>query len=220
MPRAAVLCSRTAAGFNLRQEPVGTNDKDWVTLSKQSAAEDNMKSDLEALLSAIAFAADRHRNQRRKDVEASPYINHPIALAHLLATTGGVSDIATLQAAILHDTIEDTETTYEELVEKFGQVVASVVAEVTDDKALPKLRRKELQVEHAPHKSQAAALVKVADKTCNLRDIASWPPADWSVERRQEYFDWAKRVVDGLPVVSYEMSAAFTAAYAARPKCP
>jgi guanosine-3',5'-bis(diphosphate) 3'-pyrophosphohydrolase len=176
-----------------------------------------MKSDVQALLSAIAFAADRHRNQRRKDVEASPYINHPIALAHLLATTGGISDIATLQAAILHDTIEDTETTYEELVEKFGREVASVVAEVTDDKALPKLRRKELQVEHAPHKSHAAALVKLADKTCNLRDIASTPPADWSVERRQEYFDWAKRVVDGLPEVSYEMRAAFTAAYAARP---
>ena len=92
-----------------------------------------MKSDLEALLSAIAFAADRHRNQRRKDVDASPYINHPIGLAHLLATTGGISDIVVLQAAVLHDTIEDTETTYEELVEKFGQDVASVVAEVTDD---------------------------------------------------------------------------------------
>lgn len=176
-----------------------------------------MKSDVQALLSAIAFAADRHRNQRRRDVDASPYINHPIGLAHLLAITGGISDIVVLQAAVLHDTIEDTETAYEELVEKFGQEVASVVAEVTDDKELPKVRRKQLQVEHAPHKSRAAALVKLADKTCNLRDIVSTPPADWSVERRQEYFDWAKRVVDGLPEVSYEMRAAFTAAYAARP---
>jgi guanosine-3',5'-bis(diphosphate) 3'-pyrophosphohydrolase len=176
-----------------------------------------MKSDLEVILSALAFAADRHRNQRRKDVEASPYINHPIGLAHLLAGTGHISEIVVLQAAILHDTIEDTDTTYEELVELFGEEVASVVAEVTDDKALPKVRRKELQVEHAPHKSNAAALVKLADKTCNLRDIASAPPAEWSLERRRDYFDWAKRVVDGLPEVSPELLAAFNAAYEARP---
>lgn len=169
------------------------------------------------LLSAIAFAAERHRDQRRKDREASPYINHPIALAHLLATTGGIDDIVVLQAAILHDTVEDTNTTLDELVERFGSQVASVVAEVTDDKALPKARRKELQVEHAAHKSREAALVKFADKTCNLRDMAASPPHDWTLERRREYFDWAKRVVDGLPAVSYELRAAFDAAFAARP---
>lgn len=169
------------------------------------------------LLEAVMFAAERHRNQRRKDAEASPYINHPIALAHLLATVGAVNDLDVLQAAILHDTVEDTDTSEAELRERFGDVVASIVMEVTDDKGLPKQRRKELQVEHAPHKSQGAALVKLADKTCNLRDIAAAPPADWPLARRQEYFDWAKRVVDALPQVSAPMLAAFADAYAARP---
>lgn len=143
------------------------------------------------LLDAVMFAADRHKNQRRKDADASPYINHPIALAHLLATTGEVDDIDVLRAAILHDTIEDTETTFFELQDRFGSTVANLVQEVTDDKALPKQRRKELQVEHAPHKSNGAALVKLADKICNLKDIATTPPADWPLARRQEYFDWA-----------------------------
>jgi guanosine-3',5'-bis(diphosphate) 3'-pyrophosphohydrolase len=169
------------------------------------------------LLDAVLFAAERHRNQRRKDAEASPYINHPIALAHLLATVGGVTDLAVLQAAVLHDTIEDTETTEAELRVRFGDEVTGIVLEVTDDKALPKQRRKELQVEHAPHKSRGAALVKLADKTCNLRDIAATPPADWTLQRRQEYFDWAKRVVDGLPPVNAELRAAFDIAYRARP---
>jgi guanosine-3',5'-bis(diphosphate) 3'-pyrophosphohydrolase len=172
---------------------------------------------LAGILDAVLFAAERHRNQRRKDAEASPYINHPIALAHLLATVGAVTDLTVLQAAVLHDTIEDTETTEAELRERFGDVVADIVLEVTDDKALPKQRRKELQVEHAPHKSRGAALVKLADKTVNLRDIASAPPADWSLQRRQDYFDWAKRVVDGLPEVSAPLRAAFDDAFSARP---
>lgn len=171
-----------------------------------------------ALLDAVMFAAERHRNQRRKDAEASPYINHPIALAHLLATTGRVDDIVVLQAAILHDTIEDTDTTEAELRARFGGAVTDIVIEVTDDKALPKQRRKELQVEHAPHKSTGAALVKLADKTCNLRDIAATPPVDWSLTRRQDYFDWAKRVVEGLPQVNDAMLKAFAEAYAARPE--
>lgn len=109
-------------------------------------------NDVAELLQAIASAAEKHRNQRRKDAEASPYINHPIALAHLLDTTGGVSDPVVLQAAILHYEVEDTETTYEELVAEFDTKVADIVMEVTDDKALPKQRRKELQVEHAHKK--------------------------------------------------------------------
>ena len=176
-----------------------------------------MNVDVVTLLSAISFAAHKHRDQRRKDAAASPYINHPIALAHLLATTGGVDDIVVLQAAILHDTVEDTETTYEELVQRFGGAVADVVAEVTDDKSLPKTRRKELQVEHAPHKSREAALVKLADKTCNLLDVANAPPVGWTLVRRQDYFDWAKKVVDGLPPVNVELKAVFDAAFALRP---
>jgi GTP diphosphokinase / guanosine-3',5'-bis(diphosphate) 3'-diphosphatase len=174
-------------------------------------------NDIQAILACAAFAAERHSKQRRKDADASPYINHPLALAHLLSSVGGVHDSAVLQAALLHDTLEDTETTYAELVDGFGEVVASVVAEVTDDKSLPKERRKELQVETAPHKSQAAALVKMADKICNLRDMAANPPAGWPLERRREYFDWAKRVVDALPSTNHSLRTAFDAAYAARP---
>ena len=170
------------------------------------------------LLDALLFAAQKHRNQRRKDAEASPYINHPIALAHLLASVGAVDDLDVLRAAILHDTVEDTETTEAELRERFGPVVAGIVMEVTDDKSLPKERRKALQVEHAPHKSAGAALVKLADKTCNLQDIAAAPPADWSLERRQTYFDWALRVVEVLPPVSPPLRMAFDAAYARRPR--
>jgi guanosine-3',5'-bis(diphosphate) 3'-pyrophosphohydrolase len=169
------------------------------------------------LLDAVYFAADRHRNQRRKDADASPYINHPLALARLLSVDAGVSDVDVLMSAVLHDTVEDTETTIEELRARFGERVAELVAEVTDDKRLPKGRRKELQIEHAPRKSPGAALIKLADKTCNLRDVADAPPADWSLERRREYFDWAKQVVDGLPATNEPLRALFAESFAKRP---
>lgn len=175
------------------------------------------QSDLSRLLQAIHFAAEKHRNQRRKDKDASPYINHPIALAMLLVTAGGIDDVTVLQAAILHDTIEDTDTSREELVAQFGERVAHVVMELTDDKMLEKSRRKELQVEQAPNVSREAALVKLADKICNLRDVASSPPERWTLERRREYFDWAKRVVVALPLVSEPLLAEFDAVIAARP---
>ncbi len=169
------------------------------------------------LIGALSFAADKHRNQRRKDNEASPYINHPIMLAKILAVEGGVEEGTVLCAALLHDTIEDTETSYNELAEQFGYEIADVVREVTDDKALPKAERKQLQIEHAPHLSQAAKLVKLADKIANLRDVADHPPSKWPLERRREYFDWAKRVVDGLRGAHARLEAAFDAAYARRP---
>lgn len=150
------------------------------------------------IIKAIAFAADKHRSQRRKDAEASPYINHPIALANVLANEAGIEDEKVLIAAILHDTIEDTETTESELARVFGKEITAIVIEVTDDKTLPKAERKRLQIEHAPSISRRAKLVKLADKICNVRDIDSKPPANWSLERRREYFDWAKAVVDGL----------------------
>jgi GTP diphosphokinase / guanosine-3',5'-bis(diphosphate) 3'-diphosphatase len=174
-------------------------------------------SDIVRLLHAVSFAAEKHRHQRRKDKEASPYINHPIALASVLTGVGGIEDVVVLQAALLHDTVEDTDTTYEELVEQFGQQVADIVMEVTDDKQLEKARRKALQIERAPDTSREAALVKLADKICNLRDVASSPPDRWTLERRQEYFDWARRVVDGLPRVNAPLLAAFDAAFLLRP---
>jgi GTP diphosphokinase / guanosine-3',5'-bis(diphosphate) 3'-diphosphatase len=169
------------------------------------------------LVHAAAFASFKHRNQRRKDADSTPYINHPLALAEVLARDGGVRDPVVLVAALLHDTIEDTETSEQELVEQFGAEVASIVAEVTDDKGLPKAVRKQRQVEHAPHLSAGARLVKLADKTCNLRDVHSAPPAGWSLERRQEYFDWAKAVVDGLRGEHPVMEGLFDRAYQLRP---
>jgi guanosine-3',5'-bis(diphosphate) 3'-pyrophosphohydrolase len=168
------------------------------------------------LLRAASFAAEKHRHQRRKDAEASPYINHPIALARVLWESG-VNDPVVLCAALLHDTVEDTGTTAEELRAAFGDEITRVVLEVTDDKSLDKDRRKQLQIEHAATISDRAKLVKLADKICNLHDIAHTPPADWPKARRQEYFDWAKQVVDALRGVHPPLEAAFDAAYAARP---
>lgn len=150
------------------------------------------------LFKALDFAARKHRDQRRKDPEASPYINHPIALANLLWNQAGVTDPIVIVGAILHDTVEDTDTTLEELIEEFGPEVAELVSEVTDDKSLPKQTRKQLQIEHASHLSDRAKLIKLADKISNLRDIVASPPADWPQERRYEYLNWAKAVIDQI----------------------
>lgn len=158
---------------------------------------------------AVAFAADKHRTQRRKDADASPYINHPIALANVLANEGGVTDVVVLSAAVLHDTIEDTNTTAEELTAIFGAKITATVLDVTDDKSLDKHVRKQRQIEHAPHISKEAKLVKLADKICNLRDVLASPPADWSPERKQGYFDWAAKVVAGVRGVHPELEAVF-----------
>jgi guanosine-3',5'-bis(diphosphate) 3'-pyrophosphohydrolase len=154
-------------------------------------------SDLALLLHALSFAAYKHRDQRRKDREASPYINHPITVASIIANIGRVDDLVTLMSAILHDTIEDTETTGAELELEFGPEVRKVVEEVTDDKGLPKAERKRLQIEHARTISVRAKLVKLGDKISNIRDVSEAPPADWSSERRREYLDWTEQVVAG-----------------------
>jgi GTP diphosphokinase / guanosine-3',5'-bis(diphosphate) 3'-diphosphatase len=169
------------------------------------------------ILRAAAFAAERHRDQRRKGKHASPYINHPLALANLLAHDGGERDATLLMAALLHDTVEDTGTTFGEIAQLFGIEVADIVREVTDDKALPKAERKRLQVEHAAHISRPAKLVKLADKICNLRDLSSSPPADWTRQRLREYFDWAKAVVDRMRGVHPRLEALFDREYQRKP---
>ncbi|MEX2239760.1 MAG: HD domain-containing protein [Burkholderiales bacterium] len=166
---------------------------------------------------AVAFAAYKHRRQRRKDLEASPYINHPIALARVLSVEGGLCDPALLAAAVLHDTLEDTETTYEELKERFGLPVAAVVLEVTDDKTLPKKERKRLQIRHAAGISRRAKLVKLADKICNVRDVAASPPQSWPLRRRRQYFDWAKAVVNRMRGTHRKLERLFDEAYSRRP---
>jgi guanosine-3',5'-bis(diphosphate) 3'-pyrophosphohydrolase len=173
-----------------------------------------MNKQILLILKACEFAAEKHRNQRRKDQARTPYINHPLAVARALAEEGGVKDLEILAAAILHDTLEDTQTTLEELRKAFGRRIASLVAEVTDDKTLPKQVRKQRQIDHGPSKSQGAALIKVADKICNLRDLAQSPPKHWTVERKGQYIEWAREVVRALPIPRHRMRRVFERAYA------
>jgi (p)ppGpp synthase/HD superfamily hydrolase len=172
------------------------------------------------LLRAVRFAAHKHRDQRRKGMDASPYINHPIEVAELISRVGEVDDLEVLMAAILHDTIEDTNTEPEEIENAFGAAVRSLVAEVTDDKKLEKRERKRLQIEHAPHISDGAKLIKIADKTCNVRDVAHSPPSDWTAERRADYLDWASRVVDGCRGVNEKLERYFDETLAAAREKP
>ena len=168
---------------------------------KNNVLQESAKTDKAKLLSllfkALSFSAEKHAKQRRKDIDKTPYINHPISLANILAQRW-VIDENVLCAAILHDTIEDTETTVDELQEHFGEKITSIVLEVTDDKSLEKSVRKQKQVEHAASISHEAKLVKLADKIANITDIINTPPADWSSDRKKEYFEWAKAVVDNL----------------------
>jgi GTP diphosphokinase / guanosine-3',5'-bis(diphosphate) 3'-diphosphatase len=168
------------------------------------------------VLRAVAFAAHKHRDQRRKNQEASPYINHPIELATVLWAEG-VHDPVVVAAALLHDTLEDTETTWQELRGEFGEEIADIVGEVTDTKWIKKEARKRLQVARAKHASEAARLVKLADKICNLRDVAAHPPAGWPLERRRQYFDWAKEVVDRLRGTHAALEEKFDDVYALKP---
>ena len=173
-----------------------------------------MNIDSVILLETVNFAAEKHRKQRRKDPDGTPYINHPIGVARILSHEGGVTDIEVLQAALLHDTVEDTDTSIAELDAAFGQNVASIVQEVTDDKSLPWQERKRLQVEHASLCSHQAKLVKLADKLYNLRDLNRCTPPGWTAERVQEYFLWAGQVVKGLkdtnPALEAKLHELFT----------
>jgi guanosine-3',5'-bis(diphosphate) 3'-pyrophosphohydrolase len=155
-------------------------------------------NNLNKLLEAASFAAKKHRYQKRKGSDGEPYINHPLEVANLLANIGKIEDYDVLIAAVLHDTVEDTETNPEEITELFGEKVCRYVLEVTDDKSLPKAERKQLQVEHAPHLSYGAKLIKLGDKISNITDVTGNPPHDWSQERRLEYVIWGENVVAGL----------------------
>ena len=168
-----------------------------------------MSQDNNKLLAAAAFAAERHCNQKRKDIDASPYINHPLAVASLLANIGQVSDVDLLIAAILHDTVEDTETSIVEIEEEFGAPIAKLVAEVTDDKSLPKAERKQLQITSAAKKSNGAKMLKISDKICNVNDIDQHSPIGWDIKRKSKYLDWAVSVIAGCRGVNKDLDHAF-----------
>lgn len=168
--------------------------------------------DILLLTRAFAFAAEKHAHQRRKGENAEPYVNHLAEVAHLLAVAVHGRDANLIAAGLLHDTLEDTETTRDELVSTFNEDIASLVSEVTDDKSLPKQERKRLQVAHAPSKTARAKMLKLADKTSNLRGIVASPPAGWSLERRLDYVRWGRDVAAGLRGVHPWLEEQFDAA--------
>ena len=173
-----------------------------------------MSKDFVAIARAFDFAARKHAGQRRKGQAAEPYVNHLAEVARLVAEATGGDDAVAVLGALLHDTIEDTGTTRAELEKEFGAEVAALVAEVTDDKTLPKAERKQQQVDRAPHKSARAKMIKLADKTSNLRSIAASPPVGWDWERQRDYFEWAGRVADGCRGVNAQLERWFDEARA------
>lgn len=166
-------------------------------------------------ITALKFAAEKHRYERRKDELKSAYITHPIQVVEMLWNTGNVRDIDLLTAALLHDVLEDTPTKENEISEPFGRQVLELVKEVTDDKSLGKDERKRLQVKHAPNLSPKAKMLKMSDKICNVRDIRENPPAakDWSIKRKKEYIDWSKEVVDKMRGINYALEGKFDQEY-------
>ncbi len=166
-------------------------------------------NDLPKLLEAISFAAKKHATQKRKGADEQPYINHVLEVVNLLANIGKVKDYDVLIAAVLHDTIEDTETTKKEITKLFGATVCKYVLEVTDDKNLPKAERKQLQIKHAPHLSDSAKQIKLGDKISNIRDVSENPPDGWSDKRRLEYIEWGEKVIDGLRGVNSNLEKHF-----------
>lgn len=164
-------------------------------------------SDTLRLTKAYHLAAQWHAAQKRKGAAGEPYINHLTEVAELVALAGGDTDV--IIAAILHDAIEDVGVTREQIASHFGDRIADLVVEVTDDKSLPKQERKTLQVLHAPHKSPGAKLIKVADKTSNLRSMLTSPPSHWDLARRKTYLGWARDVVAALDERNVWLSGQF-----------
>ncbi|XP_064550092.1 guanosine-3',5'-bis(diphosphate) 3'-pyrophosphohydrolase MESH1 [Drosophila montana] len=166
-------------------------------------------------MKSLQFAAQKHSKQRRKDPDSTPYVNHLINVGTILVDTG-IRDEAVLMAAVLHDVVEDTDTTFADLEGMFGTDVSSLVRELTDDKSLPKEERKRLQIENAPRATRRAKLIKLADKLDNLRDLQIITPRGWTEERREEYFVWAKEVVDNLRGTNAKLEAQLDEIFAER----
>lgn len=161
------------------------------------------------IIRAAHFAADKHRDQRRKGVRNTPYINHPLEVAERLHRVAGIDDPEVLAAAVLHDTIEDTETTRAELAKLFGNRIAAIVAELSDDKGLTWQERKRFEIDHAQHLSDTGKLIKLSDKTSNVADTASNPPGEWTLSRRRDYLEFARLVAAGCRGICPALDAEF-----------
>ncbi len=150
-------------------------------------------------LKALKFASVKHKDQKRKGACPPPYINHPIEVMQVLWEHGAVRDTNILMGALLHDTIEDTATSQQEIEQLFGKEVLQIVKEVTNPKYLSRQAVKQKQIDDAPHKSPEAKQLKLADLICNIQDVSKrCPPLHWSINRRLEYLDWANKVATGL----------------------
>lgn len=171
-------------------------------------------AEVQRILAAAHFAAEHHKGQKRKGEAGEPYINHLIEVAELIATSSDLLDTNLVMAGFLHDTVEDTDVTPQELEQRFGKDVASLVMEVTDDKSLPKEQRKVLQVQTAHKKSVRAQTLKLADKISNLRALLSTPPANWTAQRKRDYFLWAREVVSRLTQPNLILKAEFERTFA------
>ncbi|HEY4787981.1 MAG TPA: HD domain-containing protein [Bacteroidales bacterium] len=163
-------------------------------------------------LTALKFAAEKHKSQRRKGCDQIPYINHPIKVAHLLYNVGQEKDTELLSAALLHDILEDTDTTELEMREAFGDRITNLVLEVTDDMSLTYDDRKRFQIKKAPALSADAKKIKIADKISNIEDILALP-LTWSNRRKRQYFEWSERVVEGCRNVNPLLDGAFDKIY-------
>ncbi len=173
-------------------------------LLKQANEEEKSlnNSDVEKILKGVEFAADKHRLQTRKNKEKTPYIAHPIGVAENLMKTGNVRDASMIIGALLHDTLEDTQTTFSEIEKAFGKDVANYVKELSCDKGLTHSEKNRRQVIEASHKSAGAAQIKLADKLANLSELTHNPPSSWTQERVDQYYEWAQSVIDRLPAAN------------------
>ena len=169
--------------------------------------------ELTLIFKALSFAAKKHTNQRRKDSSATPYINHPIDVAYILWEIGKVRDLDIITAAILHDTLEDTDATAEDLEAEFGVKIRKIVEEVSDDKNLPHDIRKQYQIDHTDSLSFSARNIKLADKICNIEDLVETPPVDWSEKRKLEYAAWGQEVVKKLRGTNLKLERFFEGLY-------
>lgn len=207
LPNEAMMFDPEARNFLMAYKQYPNIQAQYETFEKK-VLELYTDEDIQRIFDSLFFSVEKHRFQTRKDQRRTPYIIHPLGVANYLLNIGKVRDPDIIIAALLHDTVEDTDTTFEEIQLFFGSQVENYVREVTDDKSLPKASRKQLQIENAPHKSEGAVLIKLADKLYNLTDLSTEPPVDWDKERIDAYFKWAQAVVDQLPLVNIPLKRA------------
>lgn len=168
---------------------------------------------MQQIFKALQYASIKHKGQIRKGRDRAAYINHPIAVANTIINVGKIEDENTIIAALLHDVIEDTDTTEQDISEAFNSEIAQIVLEVSDDKHLSIEERKALQIKNAPHLSDEAKIIRVADKICNIRDVIDFPPITWNKKRKIIYLNWTRNIVDQIRNTNISLETLFDKYY-------